>query len=103
LRWLEEHLHEPLTLDQVARRAATSVRTLTRRFRDQTGTTPLQWLLRARIERARTLLETTTHSVERIAANAGFGSPAALRQHFRRAVSSSPQGYRRAFRSRSPG
>ena len=101
LAWLEGNLHAPLTLDAIAKRAAASVRSLNRRFRDQTGTTPLQWLLRARVRRAQLLLETTAHSVDRIAATAGFGSATSLREHFRRVVATSPQAYRRAFRSRS--
>jgi transcriptional regulator GlxA family with amidase domain len=74
LAWLEANLQSPLTLDVIAKRAAASVRSLNRRFRAQTGTTPLQWLLRARVRRAQLLLETTAHSVERIATSAGFGS-----------------------------
>jgi transcriptional regulator GlxA family with amidase domain len=40
LAWLERHHHRALTLEDIARQAATSVRSLTRRFREQTGTTP---------------------------------------------------------------
>lgn len=99
LAWLEGKLaDEGLTLEAMARRAATSVRSLSRRFREQTGTTPLQWLLRARVRRAQLLLETTAHSIERVAASAGFGSVAAFRVQFGRAVGTSPQAYRRAFR-----
>jgi transcriptional regulator GlxA family with amidase domain len=75
-----------------------SIRTLNRRFHEQTGTTPLQWLLRARARRAQHLLETSSQSIERIAAKAGFGSAAAFRERFRRVVGTSPQSYRRAFR-----
>ncbi len=99
LRWLEESLHEPLTLEDIAQRAAMSVRTLNRRFREQTGTTPLQWLLRARVRRAQHLLETTGHSVESIAGKVGFGSATAFREHFQRFVTTNPQAYRRAFRA----
>lgn len=102
LAWLEENVHENLGLDAVARRAGMSVRSLNRRFREQTGTTPLQWLLRARVRRAQLLLETTAHSVERIATNVGFGSATVFREHFRRMVSTSPQAYRRAFRGNEP-
>ncbi len=49
LTWLQENLARDLTLAGIAERAGTSTRTLIRRFRDQTGTTPLQWLHRARI------------------------------------------------------
>jgi transcriptional regulator GlxA family with amidase domain len=100
LVWLERHLGEELRLADIARRAAMSVRSLNRRFREQTGTTPLQWLLRARVRRAQLLLETTAHSIERIATSAGFGSASVFREHFRRLVTTSPHAYRRAFRSR---
>jgi transcriptional regulator GlxA family with amidase domain len=98
-RWLTAELHRPLTLAAIARRAAMSPRTLHRRFREQTGTTPLQWLLRARVRRAQQLLETTAQPVEQIAARAGFGSAGALRERFVRVVGTSPQAYRRAFRA----
>ncbi|MEU8458327.1 GlxA family transcriptional regulator [Streptomyces griseoaurantiacus] len=102
LAWLEEHADQDLTLDDIAARAGTSTRTLNRRFREQTGTTPLQWLHRARIRRAQYLLEHTTHPVERIAHQAGFGSPTAFRDRFKRVVGTSPHAYRRAFRG-GPG
>ena len=98
LRWMEENVERDLTLDDIALHAGTSARTLNRRFREQTGTTPLQWLHRARVRRAQHLLETTSHPVERIAVQAGFGSPTAFRDRFKRVVGTSPQAYRRAFR-----
>ncbi|MFF3749460.1 GlxA family transcriptional regulator [Streptomyces sp. NPDC002018] len=98
LRWLDENADRDLTLDDIAARARMSSRTLSRRFREQTGTTPLRWLHRARIRRAQYLLETTTHSVDRIASQAGFGSPTAFRERFKRVVGTSPHTYRRAFR-----
>ncbi|WP_243712977.1 helix-turn-helix domain-containing protein [Actinomadura sp. 6K520] len=102
LAWLEANLHRPLTLDDIARHASVSVRTLTRRFREQAGTTPLQWLSRARVHRAQQLLESTDLPVERVAAEAGFGSPVTLRAHFARRVGASPLAYRGAFRTREP-
>ncbi|ATE59814.1 GlxA family transcriptional regulator [Thauera sinica] len=97
LAWLEQNLHQPLDLAGIAAQAATSVRTLSRRFQEQVGTTPMQWLLAARIRQARALLETTSLDIERIAAAAGFGSATALRAHFQRAVGTSPTRYRRTF------
>ncbi|MGW2183715.1 GlxA family transcriptional regulator [Streptomyces sp. NPDC001732] len=101
LHWMEAHLHEQLTLDDIARHAAMSVRSLNRHFRTQTSTTPLQWLLRARVHRARELLETTAIPIERIATETGFGAPSTFRQHFARHTGTSPQAYRAAFRSPS--
>jgi transcriptional regulator GlxA family with amidase domain len=99
LHWLDERLGESLELSRMARRAGLSVRTLNRRFREQLGTTPLQWLLQARIRRARVLLETTAQPVERVAERVGFGSIAAFRAQFVRLTGTNAQAYRRAFRS----
>lgn len=98
LAWAARHLHQPLDLDTLAERAHMSRRTFTRRFRASTGTTPLQWLLHQRVVLAQRLLETTGHAVERIAAEAGFGSALSLRQHFDAALGMTPSDYRRAFR-----
>jgi transcriptional regulator GlxA family with amidase domain len=97
LRWLEQNLRKELPLPVIARRAAMSTRTLSRRFREQVGTTPAQWIARARVRRAQHLLETTTLSVERVATDVGFGSAAVFREHFGEVVGTSPQAYRRAF------
>ncbi|MEV6005323.1 helix-turn-helix domain-containing protein [Streptomyces sp. NPDC051976] len=97
LLWLQGNLGRELTLADIADRAGTSTRTLIRHFREQTGTTPLQWLHRARIRQAQHLLETTHHSVERIGAQVGFGSPTAFRDRFKRTTGVSPYSYRRSF------
>jgi len=97
LAWIERHLDDSLSLDAMAHRASVSIRTLNRRFRDQLGTTPLQWLLRARVRRAQLLLETTRHPLELIASKTGFGASSTLREQFRKFVGTSPQAYRRAF------
>ncbi|MET9290678.1 helix-turn-helix domain-containing protein [Streptomyces sp. NPDC003077] len=97
LTWLRDNLARELTLADIAAQAGTSTRTLMRRFREQTGTTPLQWLHRARVRQAQHLLETTGHSVERIGAQVGFGSPTAFRDRFKRTTGVSPQTYRRTF------
>ena len=98
LDWALEHLDEPLTVEVLARRAATSPRTFARRFVAVTGTTPLQWLLRQRVLLAQRLLETTDEAVERVATQCGFGTAAGLRVHFQRQVGTSPMAYRRTFR-----
>jgi transcriptional regulator GlxA family with amidase domain len=99
LRWLDDNAHLDLTLAKIAARAGMSTRTLNRRFREHTGSTPLRWLHRTRIRQAQHLLEATTHSVDSIATSVGFGSPTAFRDHFKRVVGTSPHGYRTAFRS----
>jgi transcriptional regulator GlxA family with amidase domain len=99
LAWIEENLETPLTVRQMAARCGMGERTFNRRFREQTGTTPLQWLLRARVRRAQYLLENTGHGIDRIAEQAGFGSPTAFRERFRRVAGVAPQAYRASFRA----
>ncbi|MGC4943460.1 GlxA family transcriptional regulator [Kribbella sp. DT2] len=100
MRWLRDHVDQPLTLPDIARQAAMSPRTLNRRFREQTGTTPLQWLLTQRVRHAQELLETSDLPVEDIARHCGFGTAVNLRQHFTRRLRMSPQAYRRSFQLR---
>lgn len=97
LRWMEENAARDLTLNDIADHAGMSTRTLNRRFREQTGTTPLQWLHRARVRQAQHLLETTKHPVELIASRVGFGSATAFRDRFKRVAGTSPNAYRAAF------
>ncbi|WP_335983308.1 GlxA family transcriptional regulator [Streptomyces sp. CA2R106] len=95
--WALRHLDEPLTLRALARHGGVSPRTFMRRFAAETGTTPLQWLLSARLGRARELLETTDHSVDQVARDCGLGTAANLRLHFRRTLNTTPTAYRRTF------
>ena len=97
LEWVEGNLARHLTIDELARRAAMTPRTFARRFKAATGTTPLQWILHQRVVAAQSALETTTATIDDIAATCGFGSAAALRQHFTKLVGSTPSNYRSAF------
>jgi AraC family transcriptional activator FtrA len=99
LTWMEEHLDEQLSVEELARRAAMSPRHFARRFRAVTGTTPHQWLLTQRVLYAQRLLERTDEPVELIARRVGFGTAQNLRQHFQRIVGTSPVAYRRTFPS----
>ena len=99
LRWIDAHLAQPLNLDSLARRAAMSQRTLSRRFHEQTGTTPAQYVLNARLRRAQQLLESTNHSIERVASLAGLASTSTFRARFHGLVGTSPVAWRRSFRS----
>ena len=96
--WALERLDRPLTLADLAAHARMSVRTFTRRFREETGTSATAWLVQQRVALARHLLETTDTPVERIATDAGFGTPASLRQHLHAAIGVAPLTYRRSYR-----
>ncbi len=97
LAWARGHLDQPITVDELAARAHVSRRSLTRRFRAATGTSPHQWLLHERLTVAQSLLETTALSIDLVAERSGLGSAATLRQHYQRRFGTSPQSYRRAF------
>jgi transcriptional regulator GlxA family with amidase domain len=103
LDWVRENLDQPLTVADLAHRAAKSVRTLNRRFHQQTGTTPLQWVQRERVRRAQYLLEVTPLSVEEITTRTGFGTAANLRDRFFRVVGVTPSVYRKTFAGRHTG
>lgn len=100
--WALERLGQPVTLEDLAAQESMSVRTFTRRFRDETGVSPLRWLTRQRVERARRLLERTDLPVDRVAVDAGPSTGASLRRHMRARVGVSPSAYRSTFRSSSP-
>jgi transcriptional regulator GlxA family with amidase domain len=97
-QWALERLAEPLTLAEMAARASMSVRTFTRRFRQEAGVSPAVWLARQRVERARQLLEETDLPVERVAERSGLGTAASLRARLQAAVGVSPSAYRATFR-----
>lgn len=95
--WLLERLDRPVSLAEMAAYGSMSVRTFTRRFRDETGQTPGVWLIRQRVNRAAELLETTDLPIDRVAERAGLGSAASLRQHFKITYGLPPLAYRKAF------
>lgn len=96
--WAIDHLDQQLSLRDLAEHANTSVRTLTRWFRTETGASPTQWLLDQRVDLARRLLERTDLTIDRVADDAGFGSAANMRTHFTRSVGVPPSTYRDTFR-----
>lgn len=97
LDWALERLSESLPVERLAREAHMSARTFARRFRDETGTTPLQWVTAQRVALAEELLENTMLPVEQIATRVGFGTAAAFRHHFTATRGTSPQAYRKTF------
>ncbi|QXE36345.1 helix-turn-helix domain-containing protein [Streptomyces sp. GMY02] len=97
--WALARLHEPIQLRDMAEQEAMSVRTFTRRFREEAGVSPGQWLVRQRVERARHLLESTDLSVDQVARDSGFGTAQSMRQHLQSALGVAPTVYRRTFRA----
>lgn len=95
--WLHAHLHDEVTLERLARAAAASPRTLARRYQRDLGTTPMRWVAAERIAVAKTLLETTDLSLDRISHEAGYYSPVTFRASFTAEVGVTPGRYRRRF------
>lgn len=97
--WALQRLEHPLPLTELAGHAQMSVRTFSRRFRQEVGMSPGDWLIRQRVEFARHLLEASDLPIDQIAWRAGFGTSASLRQHLRAAIGVPPLAYRRTFRA----
>ena len=99
LDWGRAHLGAGMSVDVLARRAAMSRRTLTRRFQASVGMPPGEWLQRERLRFAQRLLESTDDSIELVSRRAGYDSPATMRAQFSSRLHTSPRGYRQTFRA----
>ena len=97
VEWALANLEQDLSVEALAAHACMSKRSFTRRFRDATGTTPARWVLTRRLDAARTLLETTAWSIDRIAHECGFASTVTFRQNFVGSLAITPTNYRRRF------
>lgn len=97
--WALDRLDRPVSLRELAERESMSVRTFTRRFREEVGLSPGQWLTQQRVEHARQLLESTDLPVDQVARTSGFGTSASMRQHLQAALGVSPSAYRRTFQT----
>lgn len=96
--YLRRNLDKPHDLDSLAGFVSMSLRTLTRHFLKATGTTLADWINAERLQRSQVLLETTSHSIEKVSEMVGFQSPVSFRQSFKSKFSVSPSEWRRAFR-----
>ncbi len=101
-QWLEHHVEDPYQLELVAQAAAVSSRTLLRHFHDVTNMSPLDYLHKLRIERAKQLLEITLLDLPSIMAECGYQDASSFRRLFRRETGMSPSQYRRAYTLRVP-
>jgi len=98
IEWMREHLAEPLSVVQLADRAAMSPRNFARAFTAETGTTPAKAVERLRLETARAEVETSHAPLERIAEAAGFGDAGRMRRAFIRSFGQPPQAFRRGLK-----
>jgi transcriptional regulator GlxA family with amidase domain len=103
LDWILTNLDKPHTVASLAKLANMSARTFARRFVDETGRTPMQWVTDQRVLYARRLLEETDLDIDRVADRSGFGTATLLRHHFRRVIGVTPSDYRRSFACNDSG
>src|SRR6202166_5454479 len=97
--WILDNLTADLSIAALAKRAAMSVRNLTRVFLGETGVTPTDYVEAARLDAARRLLEDTVVPLQRVASRCGFGNADTMRRTFLRRIGTGPHDYRARFRS----
>jgi transcriptional regulator GlxA family with amidase domain len=100
LNYVRTHLHEPQSVEQLARRAAMSPRHFARAFRSETGITPAKAVERLRAEAARAALESGANSVQVVAQTCGFGDPERLRRSLVRLYGAPPSAWKRSTAQR---
>jgi len=99
--WIRDNLHGRISVDDLVARVPTSKRNLTRRFRDATGESPKEYIQRVRIDRAKSLLETSDMPVEQIAERVGYADTSAFTRQFSRQTMMTPKEYRNRFQIRA--
>lgn len=99
--WLSRKMDQAISMQALANDMHVSYRTLNRRFLDITGLSPLSYLHELRIERAKELLELSTHGVEEITLEIGYEDLSSFRRLFKRSTGITPAQYRQQFRRTS--
>jgi transcriptional regulator GlxA family with amidase domain len=100
-RWLAERLAQPYDLAALAGAFHVSTRTMLRRFGDETGQSPLDFLQQTRVDTAKRLLESPDHTVTSATEHVGYTDPASFRRLFTTRVGMTPAAYRRQFQTPS--
>lgn len=103
ISWIVGHVHEDLSVPTLALRAGMSERNFARVFARETGVSPARFVLNARLDRAKLLLETTAWPLERVAERAGLGSIDSLQRLFRASAGVAPSNYRARFAHKKRG
>jgi transcriptional regulator GlxA family with amidase domain len=99
-KWLQKRLHEAISVRELADHCRVSERTLLRRFHQDFGSTPLEYVQKLRVERAKALLESTRLSFEEIVGRCGYQDVSSFRRLFKHVVSMTPNDYRERYRMR---
>ena len=95
IRYMEEHLSMPISLEELANREALSKQSLIRKFKVSTGLTPMQYLADARFNECKILLRETSLNISQIAQRCGFENVYYFSNFFRKAAGISPLQYRK--------
>lgn len=99
-KWLLKRLHEAISVRELADHCSVSERTLLRRFHQDFGATPLEYVQKLRVERAKALLESTRLSFEEIVGRCGYQDVSSFRRLFKNVVHMTPNDYRERYRMR---
>ncbi|MBM7839280.1 AraC-like DNA-binding protein [Alkalihalobacillus xiaoxiensis] len=98
LAYIEEHLSEPLSLDELAKRENVTTAHLSRLFKREVGLTVFDYILTKRISLAKSKLMETGDTIEEIAYHSGFSSLPHFYRSFKRLTDMTPHSYRKENR-----
>lgn len=96
-RWLNRHMTQEWQMAQLAQYCHTSPRTLLRHFQKACGVSPILYMQQLRVERAKTLLETSLLSLEEITAQCGYLDVPSFSKVFKRWAQLTPREFRQRF------
>ena len=102
LCYLERHFRNPITLAELAHAGSMSRRTLTRTFRDAMGCSPVQYLLRVRIQHAVELLQEDGATISEVAAKTGFRDSNYFSRQFHKIMGHTPREILRRTSTQGP-
>jgi AraC family transcriptional regulator len=93
--YIDTHIGERISLDELARQAGVSRFHFARQFRLSTGESPMEYLRRVRIERSKSILQTRDSTIAEVAARLGFSDQSHFTRIFGRLVGVSPGSFAR--------
>ena len=95
--YIEENLAEKISFEALASKLAVSRRNFDRRFIKATGNTPVEYLLRVKVEVAKSTLEKGRKSIFEVMYEVGYSDDKAFREVFKKITGLSPLNYRARF------
>lgn len=96
IQHMQQRLHQPMELAQLARSVNLSPTHFSRVFKEKTGCSPIEYLIRLKIQRACQHLNTTEHSIRKIAEYVGYEDSAYFSRIFKKVMGTSPEQYRKS-------